>query len=421
MLWYSVISRRRSSLVGVLMKPMFCALLLATASFFAIAAPQTSRKPLSKAELLDLVTRAVPKVAIAEVVQRDGIAFEPSEEVLNEFRKAGADDGVIAALRASWHPECPVPLSDKDILVLAEHMPSEKTVNMVRRCGIRFQPSDEYLQGLLSSGAKGELIEALRTSAKRPFSRSYLFRLLAAGEDAGQMGKGVQERGIDFDPTEEDLAKLHGAGAPESLFQAIRDAKRIKPPVNPSPNASESMPSSPTGLNGAHALKTARVICSSSTSSVPVFASPTNLHTIVGHLQCGDRVAILEKDAGRMGIDKILLASGREGFVQDTDLGGPATSANLNVSPPVPTYQPQPAYTPQARRDQIEGTVEVWITIDSQGSVVEAQEMSKPLGDGLDEKAIETVKTWKFKPATLEGVPVPVRVRVMVVFRLLRR
>jgi hypothetical protein len=52
--------------------------------------------------------------------------------------------------------------------------------------------------------------------------------------------------------------------------------------------------------------------------------------------------------------------------------------------------------------------------------VIGARETSKPLGGGLDEKAIETVKTWKFKPATREGVPVPVRVVVEVTFRLFR-
>jgi adenosine deaminase len=127
---------------------------------------------LSKAEVLELVSGRVPRKVIAEVVKRYGISFEPTEEVLNEFRKAGVHDVVITAMRASWHPECPKPLSDKDVLVLAEHMPSEKIVNLVQRCGIGFQPTDEYLQGLRSSEAKDELIDALRTSATKPFSRA---------------------------------------------------------------------------------------------------------------------------------------------------------------------------------------------------------------------------------------------------------
>jgi TonB family protein len=43
----------------------------------------------------------------------------------------------------------------------------------------------------------------------------------------------------------------------------------------------------------------------------------------------------------------------------------------------------------------------------------------KGLGEGLDEKAIEAVKSWKFKPAKdATGEPVPVRVQVQVTFHL---
>jgi hypothetical protein len=183
------------------MKPALCALLLATASFFALAAPQGPRGPLSKAELLELVRGGVPGSIIAETVLRNGTSFEPTDEVLNEFRKAGADDVVIRAMRASWHPEWTKLLSAKDILVMVEHMPGERIVYMVQRCGVGFQPTEEYLQGLRSSGAKDELIDALRSSATKPFSRDNLLQLVANGQDIGQTGKGVQERGIDFDPT----------------------------------------------------------------------------------------------------------------------------------------------------------------------------------------------------------------------------
>ena len=399
------------------MKPMLCALLLATASFFAIAPPQAPRGPLSKAEVLELVTRSVPNRVIAEAVQQYGIAFEPTEEVLNEFRKAGADDVVLRAMRDSWRPEPAKPLSDKDILLLlAGDVRSENIVNMVQRRGIGFQPTAEYLQRLRSSGAKDELIEALRVAAAKPFSRDRLLQWLARGGDTGQIGKEVQERGIDFDPTEEELGKLRAAGASESLLQAIREAKRVKPPVNQLPNPPASMSSRLTGTSTARGPMGARVICPPSVSSIPVFASPNDMHTTVAELRCGDQVRILEKDSGRIGIDKILAAGGTKGFVQDSYLSG--STPPRYGTPPAPTYSPEPPYTPQARRDKIEGSVDLWIDIDSQGNVTDAQEASKPVGDGLDEKAIETVKTWKFKPATRNGVPVPVRVKVVITFRL---
>ncbi len=42
----------------------------------------------------------------------------------------------------------------------------------------------------------------------------------------------------------------------------------------------------------------------------------------------------------------------------------------------------------------------------------------RPLGWGLDEKAIESLSQWKFKPSTKDGAPVPVQAQIEVTFRL---
>jgi len=57
------------------------------------------------------------------------------------------------------------------------------------------------------------------------------------------------------------------------------------------------------------------------------------------------------------------------------------------------------------------------IIVNAQGNVQDPR-IVRRLGLGLDEKAEETVRTWKFKPAQRNGVPVPVRVMVEVTFRL---
>ncbi len=97
--------------------------------------------------------------------------------------------------------------------------------------------------------------------------------------------------------------------------------------------------------------------------------------------------------------------------------GGGYYSVGGNVSAPIPIYKPEPAYSEEARKAKYQGTVVLWIIVDAQGSVHDVR-VVKPLGLGLDEKAVEAVKTWKFKPATRNGVPVPVRVMVEVSFRL---
>ncbi len=45
-------------------------------------------------------------------------------------------------------------------------------------------------------------------------------------------------------------------------------------------------------------------------------------------------------------------------------------------------------------------------------------EVVKKVGYGLDEKAVEAVKTWKFKPAMQDGRPVPVQIYVDINFSL---
>lgn len=104
-----------------------------------------------------------------------------------------------------------------------------------------------------------------------------------------------------------------------------------------------------------------------------------------------------------------------------TRASGPDAGVNRAggaVSEPVPLYKPDPAYTPQARKHKVSGAVTFWIIVDAAGNVVDAKEVSPRLGDGLDENAVETLHTWKFKPAMRDGVPVSVRVMVQVQFKL---
>ena len=98
-------------------------------------------------------------------------------------------------------------------------------------------------------------------------------------------------------------------------------------------------------------------------------------------------------------------------------VGGGAYSVGGNVSAPIPIYKPDPPYSEEARKAKYQGTVIVLIVIDAQGNVTDSR-IVKPLGLGLDEKAIETIKTWKFKPGMRNGTPAPVRMMVEVSFRL---
>lgn len=87
------------------------------------------------------------------------------------------------------------------------------------------------------------------------------------------------------------------------------------------------------------------------------------------------------------------------------------------VGEPIPIYSPDPSYSEEARKAKFGGNVLLWIVVNAQG-LVENVRVAKPLGMSLDEEAVKTVSTWRFKPALRQGVPVPVQVQVEVSFRL---
>ena len=89
------------------------------------------------------------------------------------------------------------------------------------------------------------------------------------------------------------------------------------------------------------------------------------------------------------------------------------------VSAPVAIFQPEAEFSDEARRAKYEGTVVVALIVDAQGNPQNVH-ISRSLGMGLDEKAMEAVRQYKFKPAfdskTKHAVPVPIAVEVR--FRL---
>lgn len=80
-------------------------------------------------------------------------------------------------------------------------------------------------------------------------------------------------------------------------------------------------------------------------------------------------------------------------------------------------YQTSPQFTDKARKAKINGVVVLKMTVTASGDVGNVT-VTKGLGYGLDEKAVEAVRTWKFKPATKNGVPVDYELAVEVNFRL---
>lgn len=87
------------------------------------------------------------------------------------------------------------------------------------------------------------------------------------------------------------------------------------------------------------------------------------------------------------------------------------------VSAPRPIYNPDPEYSEEARKAKYQGTVVLAIVIGTDGKPRDVR-VQRSLGLGLDEKAMEAVRTWRFEPARKNGQPVPVAVNIEVNFNL---
>jgi protein TonB len=78
----------------------------------------------------------------------------------------------------------------------------------------------------------------------------------------------------------------------------------------------------------------------------------------------------------------------------------------------------EPAYTEEARKVKLQGTILLRIVVNERGWA-EHIVVTQGLGLGLDERAADSVKQWRFKPAMRGGKPVPSVALVQVTFRLL--
>src|ERR1039458_6239412 len=97
--------------------------------------------------------------------------------------------------------------------------------------------------------------------------------------------------------------------------------------------------------------------------------------------------------------------------------GGGAYRVGGGVSAPRPIYDPDPEYSEEARHVKYQGTVLLWVIVGPDGRPRDIR-VQRSLGMGLDEKAIEAVRQWKFEPSMKDGHPVAVQVNIEVSFRL---
>ena len=99
-------------------------------------------------------------------------------------------------------------------------------------------------------------------------------------------------------------------------------------------------------------------------------------------------------------------------------IGGGVFRVGGGVSAPQVLFKVDPEYSEQARKAKYQGTVVLSLVVQRDGSVRDIR-IVQPLGLGLDERAIDAVKQWRFRPGMKSGAPVDVAAVIEVTFRLL--
>ena len=104
-----------------------------------------------------------------------------------------------------------------------------------------------------------------------------------------------------------------------------------------------------------------------------------------------------------------------EGSIAGTG-GGPYRPGS-GISPPSILREVKPVYTEEGRRRGVEGDVVMEVVVRSDGTIGNVRVL-QGLGSGLDQRAVDAVKQWRFVPARRYGTPVDVMVEIAVEFKL---
>jgi len=144
--------------------------------------------------------------------------------------------GLVFAIHA-WAQQKPLTQDQVQGLV-RNGLGDDSGAKLIQQRTIDFAPTDDFLQSLKAAGASEAFLSALRTAkppetasatAKKPLSQEQIFALLVSQVPSQRVTILVQERGIDFDPSDDNLQQFRLAGADSDLLNSIKSAQVTKP------------------------------------------------------------------------------------------------------------------------------------------------------------------------------------------------
>ena len=150
--------------------------------------------------------------------------------------------------------------------------------------------------------------------------------------------------------------------------------------------------------------------------------------TMAGEIHCPELLAdgtFTAKRTGTIAPAPIAIASPQKSAarVRDPQVyeppldenGGPLRPVGNDVVSPICLLAREPEFTDASRKAHLSGNVLIYLQVDADGRPSHVRVL-QGLGSGLDENAVEAVKSYKFKPAMQNGKPIPVVLKIIVGF-----
>jgi len=91
-------------------------------------------------------------------------------------------------------------------------------------------------------------------------------------------------------------------------------------------------------------------------------------------------------------------------------------TAGEEIRPALPAVTSEPRVNPEDLLGIAEGNVVIEITIDESGAIV-SKAVMKSMGPAIDAKVLAALESWRFHPATRDGVPIPSKQDVVYHFK----
>ncbi len=215
------------------------------------------------------------------------------------------------------------------------------------------------------------------------------------------------------DPPVMQVAKVEGGGGGGGAHEVAPPVKAVEPPKPVVPHI-KLMPSQIAQLEKPKlAAEPTQQVNMQLNSSLPQLGMQDSPQVALKSQGPGAHSGFGSSMGGGIGIGQ----SSGAGPGSGGGYGGGVMSVGGGVSAPVVIHSVEPAFTEQARRSDLQGTVAIQLIVDSQGNPQDAHVVRR-LGMGLDEKAVEAVRQYRFKPAMYQGHPVAVQMVIEVDFRL---